>query len=84
MADRIVSAEEAQAHLKDLLDLVREGREVLISDGDGDQAFARIAPVALGTPAAAGRRKPGLHRGAIRMAPDFDEPFPDSFWFGKE
>lgn len=27
--------------------------------------------------------KAGLHLGAISMADDFDEPFPDSFWLGE-
>ena len=25
-----------------------------------------------------------LHPGAMVMAPDFDDPLPDDFWFGKE
>ncbi len=81
MADRIVKAEEAQAHLKDLLDLVKEGEEVLISEDD--KVFARIAPVK-----EAKRKKGrtlGLHRGVVKwIAPDFDEPLPDSFWLGDE
>ncbi len=75
MSDKTVSAEEAQAQLKDLLDLVREGDEVLISEGD--KVFARIAPVKK-------RRTPGRLRGSVRMAADFDDPLPDSFWFGEE
>ncbi len=26
----------------------------------------------------------GLHRGAMQMSPDFDDPLPDSFWLGDE
>lgn len=76
MADRIVSAEDAQAQLQDLLELVREGHEVLIAEGD--KVFARITPVV--------RRKriAGLSRGAIEVSDDFDDPLPDSFWFGEE
>lgn len=75
MSGKTVSTEEAQVQLKDLLDLVREGEEVLISEGD--EVFARIAPVRK-------KRTPGRLRGSVRMAPDFDDPLPDSFWFGEE
>ena len=76
MADTIVSAEEAEAQFKGLLELVREGNEVLIAEGD--KVFARIAPVA--------RRKRvlGLSRGDIEVSDDFDDPLPDSFWFGED
>ena len=76
MADTIVSAEDAQAQLKGLLELVREGHEILIAEGD--KVFARIAPVE--------RRKRilGLSRGDIEVSDDFDEPFPDSFWLGED
>lgn len=75
MSDTIVSAEDAQARLRALLDLVKEGHEVLISEGQ--EVIARITPVARK------KRTPGLNRGAIRAAPDFDEPLPDSYWEGK-
>ncbi len=26
----------------------------------------------------------GLHRGAMQMAPDFDDPLPESFWLGED
>ncbi len=76
MSDKIVSPQDAQAHLQDLLEFVRQGHEVLIAEGD--DVFARIAPVA--------RRKRilGLSRGLIKMSDDFDDPLPDSFWFGEE
>jgi len=80
MDDRIVKAEEAQARLKDLLDLVKRGEEVLISEDD--KVFARIAPV---KKTRHEKRTPGLHRGVVKsIAPDFDEPLPDGFWLGDE
>jgi hypothetical protein len=27
-------------------------------------------------------RIPGLHRGAMRISEDFNDPLPDDFWFG--
>jgi len=29
-------------------------------------------------------RKPGLYEGQIWMSDDFDDPLPDSFWFGED
>lgn len=80
MGDKIVKAEEAQAHIKDLLDLVKEGQEVLISDDD--RVFARLAPVKMEEKKP---RTPGLTPGVVKwISPDFDEPLPDSFWFGED
>ena len=79
MADRIVSAEEAQAHLKDLLDLVREGEEVLISEDE--KVFARLAPVKKENK----RRTPGRLRGVVNyISPDFDDPVDESFLLGED
>ncbi len=75
MSDRIVSAADAQAKLRALLELVKEGHEVLISEGE--EVIARITPVARK------KRTPGLNRGAVRAAPDFDEPLPEPYWNGK-
>ncbi len=74
MADKIVSAEDAQAGLEALLDLVKEGHEVLIAEGD--RIIARIGPVR------PRKRTPGLCRGLGRVSEDFDDPLPDSFWSG--
>jgi prevent-host-death family protein len=89
VADKSVDADEAQATLGDLLTFVREGHEVLISDGDGP--VARLVPVGAGGtaegPGHPGRRRkrtPGLTPGAAHMSPDFDNPLPDSFWLGEE
>jgi prevent-host-death family protein len=76
MGEKTVSAGEAQARLGELLKLVRDGHEVVISDGDN--AVARLVPVR------PKRRIAGLTRGAVHMSPDFDEPLPDSFWLGDE
>ncbi len=79
MGDKTVTAEEARERIDDLLDLVKKGEEVLISEDD--KVFARIAPVKK----AKKRRTPGLHRGVVKwISPDFDEPLPDSFWLGDD
>ncbi len=88
MADKTVDATEAQANLVDLLTFVREGHEVLISDGD--RPVARLVPVSDGEtaestdpPRRKRKRTLGLTRGAGWMAPDFYDPLPDSFWLGE-
>ncbi len=89
MADKTVGAAEAQRQLPDLLAFVREGNEVVISDGE--KPVARIVPVgAVPTalspdrPRQRRRRIAGLTPGVAHMSPDFDEPLPDSFWLGEE
>ena len=66
--------------LKELLALVREGAEVLLTEGD--TPVAKITPVEdkkiLAQP-----RTPGLFPG-IWTSDDFDDPLPDEFWFGAE
>jgi antitoxin (DNA-binding transcriptional repressor) of toxin-antitoxin stability system len=75
MADKSVTAAEAETQLKALLEFVQKGHDVLISDGS--MVIARLVP------ASQKRRIAGLTRGAARTAPDFDEPLADSYWEGK-
>ncbi len=69
---------KAKTHLSSLIDRALRGEDVVISRANKPVArLVALAPVAR-------RRTPGL--GAATgywMAPDFDEPLPDSFWFGK-
>jgi len=69
---------KAKTHLSALIDLALRGEEVVISRAN--RPVVRL--VALQP--AARRRTPGLHASSgFWMSPDFDEPFPESFWFGK-
>ncbi len=70
---RLISAANV-TDLKDLLSLVAEGTEVLLTDGD--TPVARLVPV--------GKRVAGLHSGAIWTSEDFDEPLPEEFWAGNQ
>lgn len=60
------------ADLKDLLSLISEGTEVLLTEGD--TPVARVIPI--------GNRVAGLHAGAISTTEDFNEPLSDAFWTG--
>jgi antitoxin (DNA-binding transcriptional repressor) of toxin-antitoxin stability system len=83
MSGKTVSAEEAQAQLKDLLDLVRGGDEVLISEDE--KVFARLAPVKEEVTEEKKQRTPGLLRGVVKhISPDFDDPVDESFLLGED
>jgi prevent-host-death family protein len=65
-----ITIEEAQAKLKEVIDKLAPGEELIITDNQ--QPVARlIANRSSGKP----RPAPGLGKGSILyMAPDFDEP----------
>ncbi len=74
---KTVDVEENETTLQDLLALVRDGAEVLLTEGD--TPLARLVPDAKSD-------KPrvfDLHPGAIWMSDDFDDPLPDEFWLGE-
>jgi prevent-host-death family protein len=74
MSAKTVELREAQANLKDLLTLVAQGTEIVVTDGT--IPVARLVPVkSCSTP-----RTAGLHAGAIWSSEDFDHPLPDTFW----
>ena len=69
---------KAKTHLSTLIDRALRGEEIVISRAN--RPVVRLVALA----PASRRRTPGL--GAATgywMAPDFDEPLPESFWLGK-
>jgi len=74
MAPKIVTVEEAEAHLRELIDLAEQGEEVVIAYEN--QPKVKLVPIR----SAPQKRVFGQHRGKIWMRPDFDEPLPESFW----
>jgi prevent-host-death family protein len=65
-----ITVEEAQARLKELIDRLAPGDEILITDNQ--------QPVAKLVAARPAERKLGTMRGTVRyMAPDFDSPLDD-------
>ncbi len=67
-AKKVVGIAEAKAHLSELIRRVEEGEEVLI--GRYGRVVARLVPPA---PSPKRRRTPGVWKGQVWMAPDFDE-----------
>jgi len=74
MPTKTVDVREIQTNLQELLSLVREGTEIVLTEGT--TPLARLAPIAV----SATPRIAGLHRGAIWTSEDFDEPLPEDFW----
>jgi prevent-host-death family protein len=72
---RSVDITELHGNLEALIQEVKQGAEIIITDND--QPVIRLMPPVT-------QRQPGLHPGAIQMSDDFDAPLPDSFWVGDD
>ena len=76
MITKKIDVQEAQTNLQDLLTLVREGTEIVLTEGT--TPLARVVPIAVSSMP----RVAGLHAGAIWTSDDFDEPLTEDFWTG--
>jgi antitoxin (DNA-binding transcriptional repressor) of toxin-antitoxin stability system len=76
VAATTIDVQEAQTQLLHLLTLAMKGTEVVIAKDN--VPLVRLVP--LKPPGK--RRIAGLHRGAMRMRSDFNDPLPDEFWLG--
>jgi antitoxin (DNA-binding transcriptional repressor) of toxin-antitoxin stability system len=74
MLTKTVDIREAQTNLQDLLSLVREGVEIVLTEGT--IPLARLVPISMSPTL----RTPGLHRGAMWTSADFDDPLSEGFW----
>jgi antitoxin (DNA-binding transcriptional repressor) of toxin-antitoxin stability system len=74
MLTKTVDVQETHTSLQDLLSLVREGTEIVLTEGT--TPLARLVPMG-GAPV---QRVEGLHAGAIWTSEDFDAPLPEEFW----
>lgn len=68
MTDRAVNMHEAKTHLSRLVERVEAGEEVVIA-----RAGRPVARIVAYRPRKA-PREPGLWRGRVTVAPDFDAP----------
>ena len=71
-----IDIHDAQSQLLKLLSLAQQGQEIVIAENE--IPIVRFVPV----PKVEQRRIAGLHRGAMRMHDDFNDPLPDEFWLG--
>lgn len=74
MLTKTVDVRETQTNLQELLSLVREGTEIVLTEGP--TPLARLVPIV----ASSAQRVAGLHAGAIWTSEDFDEPLAEEFW----
>ncbi|MGK7905525.1 MAG: type II toxin-antitoxin system Phd/YefM family antitoxin [Hormoscilla sp.] len=71
-----VDVNKVEMGLKELLSLVREGTEIVLTEDNIPRA--RLEAIASQT----GPRIAGLHLGEIWTSDDFDRPLPDELWTG--
>jgi antitoxin (DNA-binding transcriptional repressor) of toxin-antitoxin stability system len=74
MSTKIVTVQEAEGCLLELIGLVEKGEEVVITYDD--QPKVKLVPIVMPPQ----KRVFGQHRGQVWMSPDFDDPLPDGFW----
>jgi prevent-host-death family protein len=67
----VVNTHDAKTQLSKLLARVERGEEIVI--GRAGKPIAKLVPVRPTT----GKRVPGLGKGTVWMADDFDAPMPD-------
>jgi prevent-host-death family protein len=72
-----IDIDDARIQWAKLLSLVRQGNQVVITQNQ--EPVVQLTPI----PQHPQKRIAGLHRGAIRMRDDFNEPLPDAFWLGQ-
>jgi antitoxin (DNA-binding transcriptional repressor) of toxin-antitoxin stability system len=70
-----IDVHDAQTQLLQLMTLALKGGDVVIAKDN--VPLVRLVPV---KPHKKGRTA-GMHKGAMRMSADFNEPLPDEFWF---
>lgn len=78
MTVKTMDVREAHSHWQDLLSLVGQGAEVVLTEQN--IPVARLVPIS--SPATP--RVAGLHPETICTSPDFDEPIMESFWMDDE
>lgn len=78
MGTKIVTTDDMQARLSELLISISNGDDVIIKKNN--KPFAKIMAIS----DTRKKRVPGLNKGEIWTSEDFDTPLPDEFWLGEE
>ena len=78
MATKIVTADDMQSQVPELLSFISEGNDILIEKDK--KPFARLTPIS----GFVKKRIAGLNRGEIWTSEDFDKPLPNQFWLGEK
>ena len=77
MLTKKVDVSNKKIKLIELLSEALAGKEVILTQDN--KPVARLVPIESESNQP---RTPGLHPGAMKMTPDFDEPLGDEFWLG--
>lgn len=78
MSIKTVTLLEAEEHLAELLELVEQGNEIVITKGDEPRAKLVVVRAP-----SRGPRVFGQHQGKAWSSDDFDAPLPRDFWSGQ-
>ncbi len=76
MLTKKLDIQQISMSIIDLLALVQDDTEIVLTDGD--MPLAKVTPIDRIQENIA--PKAGLNLGAMVMSDDFDEPLPDEFW----
>lgn len=76
MLTKKLDIQQISISIIDLLALVQNDTEIVLTDGD--MPLAKVTPIDRIQENIA--PKAGINLGAIVMSDDFDEPLPDEFW----
>ncbi|MDX1995479.1 MAG: toxin-antitoxin (TA) system antitoxin [bacterium] len=80
MTTKTIDIQTTHISVEELVSLVADGTEVLLTNGD--ELLARLSPVEKVEQPTPGKRIFGLFPG-VWMSDDFDEPLSDEFWLGE-
>ena len=75
---KVLNIHEAKTHLSRIVDEVAAGKEVIIAKAG--KPMARLSPITVSVK----KKKLGLLKGRIKVAPDFNAPLPDEVLAGFE
>ncbi len=78
VSSKNITLQEAENHLNELLELVDQGEEIIITKDD--KPCAKL----VGIPSVNNPRTFGQHKGKAWMSDDFNEPLPDNIWLGAD
>ncbi|MCL2639537.1 MAG: hypothetical protein FWD53_01700 [Phycisphaerales bacterium] len=90
---RSISIQELPRSTRELLASLGEDDEIIVSDGNKPVAKISTPPPPCSVPPPAELdlsfdpskpREFGFLAGKVWIAPDFDDPLPDSFWLGED
>jgi antitoxin (DNA-binding transcriptional repressor) of toxin-antitoxin stability system len=78
MTTKTIDVSKTKVLWDELLALISQGTEVILTDGA--KVLARVVPANGGVHVS--QRVPDLFPGSIWTSDDFDAPLPDEFWAG--